>query len=91
MKERYDAVVVGCGPSGLLAARALARNGFEVAMIDRREDLTRTSRTCGQSLLPPNEYFFGDIFHYNAKDKRFCFSNTGLTFPYAGAVKNLYS
>ncbi len=61
MKERYDVVVIGAGPSGLLAAKALAEHGFDVAIIDRKENLNATSRTCGQSLLPPNEYFFGNI------------------------------
>ncbi len=91
MKERYDVVVVGAGPAGLLAAKAVAQNGFDVAVIDRKQDLSSVSRTCGQSLLPPNEYFFGDIFHYNEKDKRFCYASTGLSFPYTGAVKNLYT
>jgi flavin-dependent dehydrogenase len=90
MKERYDVIVIGGGPAGLLAAKALGQNGFDVAVLERKKDLSVISRACGQSLLPPNEYFFGDIFHYNAKDKRFCFAQTGLSFPYTGAVKNLY-
>ncbi|MCX5901468.1 MAG: FAD-dependent monooxygenase [Proteobacteria bacterium] len=91
MKERYDVIVVGAGPAGLLAAKALAQNGFDVAVLDRKKDPSAITRACGQSLLPPNEYFFGDIFHYNAKDKRFCFSASGISFPYTGPVKNLYN
>jgi flavin-dependent dehydrogenase len=91
MKERYDVTVVGAGPAGLLAAKALAQNGFDVAVLERKSDPSAITRACGQSLLPPNEYFFGDIFHYNAKDKRFCFSASGLSFPYTGQVKNLYN
>ena len=91
MKERYDVTVVGAGPAGLLAAKALAQNGFDVAVLERKTDPSAITRACGQSLLPPNEYFFGDIFHYNAKDKRFCFSVSGLSFPYTGPVKNLYN
>ncbi len=91
MKEQYDVIIVGAGPAGLLAAKALAENGFDIAVLDRRKDLTTLTRTCGQSLLPPNEYFFGDLFHYNAKDKRFCFPHSGLSFPYTGPVKNLYT
>ncbi|MCX8043392.1 MAG: FAD-dependent monooxygenase [Desulfobacterota bacterium] len=91
MKERYDVVVVGAGPAGLLAAKALGENGFDVAVIERKKDLAAVTRACGQSLLPPNEYFFGDIFHYNEKDKRFCFPLSGLSFPYTGPIKPLYT
>jgi len=91
MKDRYDVTVIGAGPSGLLATKALKEHGLDVAVIDRREDLGKTGRTCGQTLLPPNEYFFGSLFHYNPKDKRFCFTEAGLTFPYTGPVNNIYS
>lgn len=90
MKERYDVVVIGAGPAGLLAARAIAENGFDVAVVERREKIEAIGRTCGQSLLPPNEYFFGNLFHYNRRDRRFCFPNVGLSFPYSGAIKELY-
>lgn len=33
--EKFDAVVVGAGPSGLVAAYVLARNGLEVAVFER--------------------------------------------------------
>ena len=90
MKERYDVVVVGAGPSGLLAAKAVAENGFDVAVVERKEKIEVIGRTCGQTLLPPNDYFFGDLFHYNARDKKFCFPKSGLSFPYSGPIKNLY-
>ena len=90
MKERYDVVVVGAGPSGLLAAKAVAENGFDVAVVERKEKIEVIGRTCGQTLLPPNDYFFGDLFHYNARDKRFCFPKSGLSFPYSGPIKNIY-
>lgn len=91
MHDHYDVVVVGAGPAGLMAARALAGNGFRVAIAERRSDPRVIARTCGQSLLPPNEYFFGDIFHYNAVDRRFCFTCAGLSFPYAGPVRELHT
>jgi flavin-dependent dehydrogenase len=91
MKQQYEVIVVGAGPAGLLAAKALAQNGFDVAVLERKSEAGLLTRTCGQSLLPPNEYFFGDLFHYNARDRQFCFANSGLAFPYTGAVKNLYT
>jgi len=91
MGEKYDVVVVGGGPSGLLATKALCDNGLSVAVLDRKQDLAVVGRTCGQSLLPPNEYFFGDLFHYNEIGNKFCFPDVGLAVPYTGPVKNLYT
>jgi flavin-dependent dehydrogenase len=91
MKDRYDVVVIGAGPSGLLAAKALKESGFDVAVIDRKDDLTKTNRACGNTILPLNDYFFGDLFHYNEKDHRFCCLSSGVTFPYTGPVKNVYT
>ncbi len=86
MKERYDVVVVGAGPAGLLAARAVSENGFDVAVVERREKMETIGRTCGQSLLPPNEYFYGKLFHYNRRDHRFCFPIIGLSFFSDGVI-----
>ena len=61
MKQKYDVIVAGAGPAGLLAAKALAQNGFDVAVLERKADMSAVTRACGQSLLPPNEYFFGDL------------------------------
>ncbi len=36
--ERYEAVVVGCGPGGAAAAAALARNGVETLVLERGVD-----------------------------------------------------
>jgi flavin-dependent dehydrogenase len=46
MKERYDVTVVGAGPSGLVAAKAIKENSFDVAVVERRTDLVKTDRTC---------------------------------------------
>ena len=91
MKQKYDVIVAGAGPAGLLAAKAIAQNGFEVAVLERKTDMSAVTRACGQSLLPPNEYFFGDLFHYNPRDRRFCFPAMGLSFPYTGPVKSLHA
>ena len=35
MSKRYDVIVVGAGPAGLMAARTAAENGLSVALLDR--------------------------------------------------------
>lgn len=56
MTPRWDAVVVGAGPAGSVAAGALARGGASVLLLDRREVVGEPVR-CGElirreSLLP---------------------------------------
>ena len=77
---------------GCLAAKALAQNGFDVAVLERKADMSAVTRAHAASpSCRPNEYFFGDLFHYNASDKRFCFPVMGLSFPYTGPVKSLHA
>jgi digeranylgeranylglycerophospholipid reductase len=89
--KKYDLVVVGAGPAGLLAAKAAGNAGLDVALIDRKSDLTRIERTCGQTLVSMNEYYFGDLTFYNPKGKRIGFSHNGFSFHYDGPVKNLHA
>jgi len=59
MAKKYDVIVVGAGPAGLVAARAAGENGFEVALLERKTDLTVMDRACYQSLDSPLEYLHG--------------------------------
>ncbi|MDI6820260.1 MAG: NAD(P)/FAD-dependent oxidoreductase [Candidatus Hodarchaeaceae archaeon] len=49
MKEKYDVVVVGAGPAGSMAARATARGGARVLMLDKRRELGVPVQ-CGEAL-----------------------------------------
>jgi digeranylgeranylglycerophospholipid reductase len=89
--KRYDVIVVGAGPAGLLAAKAAGENGLEVALLERKTDITQLTRACGQTLVSMNEYLFGDLCVYNARDKRICFPVNGFSFKYGGPYKNIYS
>lgn len=39
MSEKYDVLVVGAGPAGSMAARAAARSGAKVLLVDKRREL----------------------------------------------------
>lgn len=91
MKQRYDVIVVGAGPAGLLAAKAAAENGLEVALLERKKNIAVVQRSCGQSMVSMNEYYLGDLVHFNAKDGRICFPTTGFSFAYTGPCQALYS
>jgi flavin-dependent dehydrogenase len=91
MAKKYDVIVVGAGPAGLLAAKAAGENGLDVALLEKKADPTQLTRACGQTLISMNEYFFGNIVQYNARDKRICFIPDGFSFKYDGPYMNLYN
>jgi digeranylgeranylglycerophospholipid reductase len=89
--KKYDVIVVGAGPAGLLAARAAAENGLDVALLEKKTDIAKLNRACAQTLISMNEYFFGDLCVYNGKNGRVSFPRTGFSFKYDGPTKNLYA
>jgi digeranylgeranylglycerophospholipid reductase len=91
MGNSYDAIIVGAGPAGLLAAKAAGENGLTVALLEKKADPARLSRACGQTLPSFNEYLFGNICNYNARNQRVCFSTDGFSFKYDGPFQNLYN
>ena len=42
---KYDLIVVGGGPGGLMAAKTAAEDGLKVLLIERKREITDTSRT----------------------------------------------
>ena len=89
--KTYDLVVVGAGPSGLLAAKAAGQGGLKVALLERKSDIARLNRMCGQTFVSMNDYYFGDLVNYNRNGKRIAFSKNGFSFRYDGPTKNSYA
>jgi digeranylgeranylglycerophospholipid reductase len=91
MAKKYDIIVVGAGPAGLVAAKAVGENGFEVALLERKTDLTVMDRACGQTLDSANEYLHHDLYRCNVRDKRLCFPAHGFSVKYDGPYRKAYS
>jgi flavin-dependent dehydrogenase len=81
-------MVVGAGPAGLLAARSAGRAGLKTVLLERKSDITRLDRMCGQTLVSANDYYFNDLVNYNQAGKRIGFLNNGFSFNYDGPIKN---
>jgi flavin-dependent dehydrogenase len=89
MAKHYDVVVVGAGPAGLMAARTAAENGLNVALLERKTDISKMYRLDGGA-IGLNEYLFGQMVTFNPKAKRLCLPSSGFSVPYAGPYTNVY-
>ncbi len=91
MAKRYDVIVVGAGPAGLAAARAAGENGFDVALLERKTDLTVMDRACLQTLDSANEYMHHDLYRCNLRNNRLCFPAHGFSVKYDGPYKDIHA
>jgi flavin-dependent dehydrogenase len=89
MPKRYDVVIVGAGPAGLMAARAAGENGLTVALIDRKTDIPKIHRSCG-GLIGVNHYTFGQLATFNDAQNKFTFPVTGFSVTYRGPRQAVY-
>jgi flavin-dependent dehydrogenase len=91
MAKKYDVIVVGAGPAGLVAAKAVGENGFKVALLERKTDLMVMDRACVTSLDSANEYLHHDLFRCNVRDERLSFPAHGFSVKYDGPYRNSYA
>jgi flavin-dependent dehydrogenase len=91
MAKKYDLIVVGAGPAGLLTAKAAGENGFNVALLERKSDPTVMDRACLQTLDSANEYLHHDLYRCNLRNKRLCFPAHGFSVKYDGPYKDIHA
>jgi flavin-dependent dehydrogenase len=48
---KYDLIVVGGGPGGLMAAKTAAEDGLKVVLVERKRNITEINRTCLQTFI----------------------------------------
>ncbi len=49
MAKKYDLIVVGGGPGGLMAAKTAAEDGLNVLLVERKKNITEITRACAQN------------------------------------------
>ena len=89
--KRYDLVVVGAGPAGLMAAKTAGEYGLSVALLERKKDICKITRACGMMVVSLSGPYLGERVILNTEQKLLCFPAYGFTISYDGPYRNFYS
>jgi len=88
---KYDLIVVGGGPGGLMAARTAAENGLKVLLIERKKDITKINRACLQIFylkwVCPDGYIEPVKIEFSPDKSRLHFPVPGCYVDYNGPLK----
>jgi flavin-dependent dehydrogenase len=47
MNKSFDLIVIGAGPTGLMAAKVAGENGLRVVLIEKKPAIPEMQRACG--------------------------------------------
>jgi len=94
---KYDLIVVGGGPGGLMAAKTAAEDGLKVLLIERRKEFADFRRACLQlaylKWITPDGYVEPFNVEVNPDNCRFIWSRPGFSLncegplvPYTNAI-----
>jgi digeranylgeranylglycerophospholipid reductase len=92
---KYDLIVVGGGPGGLMAAKTAAEDGLKVILVERKRNITKINRACLQifyirpiSPLTGGKTYMEPVSAEVGADKtRFHFLKPGFSVDYTGPLR----
>ena len=87
---KYDLVVVGGGPGGLMAAKTAAEDGLKVVLIERRKEFADFRRACLQlaylKWITPDGYLEPFNVEVDSGSYRFVWPKLGFSLDYEGSL-----
>jgi flavin-dependent dehydrogenase len=87
---KYDLVVIGGGPGGLMAAKTAAEDGLKVVLIERKNNITRINRACTALFylkwVCPDGYLEPVSVEACSGVTRFHFLKLGFSVDYSGPL-----
>jgi len=93
---KYDLIVIGGGPGGLTAAWTAAAEGLKVLLLERRRNIQKVRRLCGQftninmvSVTGVYKYGYSEPLHLEigTKETKVHWPAIGLSINYSGPIK----
>ena len=97
---KYDLIVIGGGPGGLMAAKTAAEDGLRVLLIERKKDITGINRPCGQftkiSMINVGgkvKYGYTEPLHLEIGTEKTVvhFPRPGFSVDYNGPIRPYYN
>jgi len=89
MNKIYDIIVVGAGPAGLMAAKTAAEKNLNVALIERRKDVTKWTRAdCMMFYGLEGDFLKEDL---KVEVGKVIFPRNGFEVKYSGGLYPLYN
>jgi flavin-dependent dehydrogenase len=88
---KYDLVITGGGPAGLMAAVTAAEAGLKTVLVEKKRDPASINRCCGQMFIlnwaSPEMYVETVKLEVGLTGARFLYPGVGLSLDYAGPLK----
>jgi flavin-dependent dehydrogenase len=91
MAKRYDLIVVGGGPGGLMAAKTAAEDGLKVLLLEQKNNPSRINRSCLQIFylewVCPDGYIETVKAEVSQEKTKFIFPGPGFSIDYTGILR----
>ena len=88
---KYDVIVAGGGPAGLMAAKTAADDGLRVLLLEQKNDPARINRSCLQLFylewVSPDGYIETVKAEVSQDKTRFIFPGPGFSIDYTGILR----
>ena len=97
---KYDLIIIGGGPAGLMAAKTAAEDGLKTLLIERKRNITEINRPCGQftniSMINVGgkvKYGYTEPLHLEIGTEKTMvhFPGPGFSIEYNGPIRPYYN
>lgn len=82
MTKKYDVIVIGAGPAGLMAAKTAAEKNMKVLLLEKKKKITQIKRTCSAAFYFESNYM-GETTQF--EDNQLIFKKNGFKVNFSGS------